>query len=30
MTTEQIHPRDVLRKVPGLMRKLPFMARGYY
>ena len=30
MTTEQIRPKDVLRRIPSLMRKFPFIARGYY
>ncbi len=29
-TTDVIRPRDVLRKVPSLLRRFPFLARGYY
>lgn len=30
MTTDQIKTTDVIRKVPGLIRKAPHMARGLY
>ncbi|WP_295716521.1 long-chain-acyl-CoA synthetase [uncultured Halovibrio sp.] len=30
MTTDQIRATDVIRKVPGLIRKAPYMARGLY
>ncbi len=28
--TDQIRPKDVMRKVPDLLRRFPFMVRGFY